>query len=61
VVVPVPSGKAFPDGLRAETDESALPGAVVISSPWVVIGSSPGVYVYRKVAVQRNLFRIPLQ
>jgi hypothetical protein len=50
-----------PNGFRSETEISALPGVETFPYGDLALGSSPGVYVYSKIATTRNLFRIPLQ
>ena len=71
LVVPLASAKTFADlaagGLR-QTQVAAVPGARAIDRPENVLpgagdylpGPSPGIYVFAKQSVHRNLYRIPL-
>jgi Tol biopolymer transport system component len=63
-VVPLPQGRVFPQipagGFRSEAEIAKLPGARLIDALQVTPGSAPDAYAFVRVAVQRNLFRVPL-
>lgn len=73
--IPIPSGKVVPDlpadGILTPEDILALEGVQVVDYPGMAIlglqqrsfapGSDLSVYAFTRTAVQRNLYRIPLQ
>jgi len=63
-VIPVPSGKAFPDfsvgGITDLKQAVALPGVQRIEEGLISPGSDPSTYLFTREDSQRNLFRIPL-
>jgi len=61
--IPLPRGRSLPEipatGLQSEEEIAKLPGARLLDefdSP----GITPGMYAFVRMAVERNLFRIPL-
>jgi hypothetical protein len=52
---PVPPG-----GFRSERDLAAVPGARRVAEASVFTGPDPSVYAFTKVAVQRNIYRVPV-
>jgi Tol biopolymer transport system component/predicted Ser/Thr protein kinase len=64
-VVPLPQGRLFPQipagGFRSETEIAKLPGVRLIDALQVTPSPAPDEYAFVRVAVQRNLFRVPLQ
>jgi hypothetical protein len=63
--IPLRPGEPLPPipaaGLRTEEDVAAVPGARRISQPRVFTGPNPSVYAFTKVAIQRNLYRVPVR
>ena len=63
-VVPIPAGRPLPDfpaaGIGSADAWRALPGVRVIAHDTVYMGADPSTYVFVKMDLQRNLFRIPL-
>jgi serine/threonine protein kinase len=55
VLPPIPSG-----GFRTKEEVTALPGARLISQEPVFPGPNPSVYAFSKVAIQRNIYRVPV-
>ncbi len=64
-VVPSKPGTLFPDlppgGFRSGADLAAVPGVRIIEAADVAPGPTPGVYVFSRENVQRNLYRLPLK
>jgi hypothetical protein len=64
VAIPLSSGTMIPDfaaaGLASNADAMTLRGARMIDKDALVPGSSPGVYLFQRLDLHRNLFRIPL-
>lgn len=64
IAIPIPAGMALPElpvsGIRSLEDGLALSGAIVIGSSDFAPGLNPSSYAYVKLAMQRNLFRIPI-
>ena len=63
-VLPLKAGRVFPripdGGFKSEAEIAAMPGATIIDSYDVALGSSPGTYAYSRQSVQRNVYRIPI-
>jgi WD40 repeat protein len=62
--IPLQSGRMLPllpaSGLRTEKDVAALPGARLIPERGAFAGPNPFVYAFTKVAVQHNIYRVPV-
>src|SRR5262249_17214434 len=62
-VIPLPAGKLFPNlpplGISSATDVSALAGVRNLEK-FATPGLDAGSYLFNRIAVHRNLFRIPL-
>jgi hypothetical protein len=62
--IPLQSGRMLPllpaSGLRTEKDVAALPGARLIPERGAFAGPNPSVYAFTKVAVQHNIYRVPV-
>lgn len=62
--IPLPPGRMFPEiprgGFQSEADLAKLPGTRVIEA-FAAPGPTSETYAYSREAVQRNLYRIPLQ
>ena len=63
-VLPTQPGTMLPDlpagGLTREAELAGFPGVRVIGAADVDPGVNPGVYVFSRETVQRNLYRVPL-
>jgi hypothetical protein len=51
---------APPSGYQSKKDVAALPGVRLISEQSVYPSRNPSVYVFSKLATQRNIYRVPL-
>ena len=64
IAIPVPAGQSLPyfpaSGISSAADAMKLAGARVIDQENVFPGLTPTTYLFQKVELQRNLFRIPL-
>jgi Tol biopolymer transport system component/predicted Ser/Thr protein kinase len=62
--VPLRPGQILPplpaSGLGSISEAAALPGARLLPQPRAFAGADPSIYVYPKVATQRNIYRIPV-
>jgi eukaryotic-like serine/threonine-protein kinase len=62
--IPLEPGQLLPllpaSGLRTEQDAAALPGARLIPERGAFAGPKPSVYAFTKVAVQHNIYRVPV-
>jgi eukaryotic-like serine/threonine-protein kinase len=62
--IPLRPGQVLPplpaSGLRTEKDVAALPGARLIPERGAFTGPNPSVYAFTKVAVQHNIYRVPV-
>lgn len=65
VAIPVPPGKSLPDlpasGISTTDDAVKLAGARMIEQGAVAPGPTLSTYVFQKVGLRRNLFRIDLR
>jgi Tol biopolymer transport system component len=63
-VLPVQEGSMLPrvpaGGFRSEAELAAVPGVEALPHGDVALGPTPGVYAFSRIAVARNLYRIPL-
>jgi hypothetical protein len=63
LIVPLPPGRLLPDipasGLNVPENQAAIPGTRVVDRG-AFPGHDPSTYVFAKVELQRNLYRIPL-
>jgi Tol biopolymer transport system component len=62
--IPLRPGEALPplpaSGLRTERDVLALRGARLIAQREAFVGPNPSIYTFTKVAVQHNIYRVPV-
>jgi hypothetical protein len=62
--LPIDSGRSLPNlppsGISVGEVANNLPGAQVIAEAFVVPGSSPSTFLFTRVELRANLFRIPL-
>ena len=62
--IPLRPGQALPPlpaaGLRTEQEVAALPGARRIPQEFPFTGPDPSLYALTKVAIQRNIYRVPV-
>lgn len=62
--IPLRPGQALPPlpptGLRTEQDVAALPGAMRIPQEKAFTGPDPSIYAFTRVAIQRNIYRVPV-
>jgi hypothetical protein len=62
--IPLRAGHVLPplpaSGLRTEEDVAALPGARLIPQHGAFAGPNPSVYAFTKVAMQHNIYRVPV-
>jgi serine/threonine protein kinase/Tol biopolymer transport system component len=62
--IPLRPGQVIPalpaSGLQTEHDVAALPGARLIPEQGAFAGPNPSVYAFTKVAVQHNIYRVPV-
>lgn len=62
--IPLESGQMLPllsaSGLQTEQDVAALPGARSIPERGAFAGPKPSIYAFTKVAVQHNIYQVPV-
>jgi serine/threonine protein kinase len=62
--IPLRPGQVLPplpaSGIRTEQDVAALPGAWLIPQQEAFAGPNPSIYAFTKVAVQHNIYRVPV-
>jgi Tol biopolymer transport system component len=62
--IPLRPGEALPplpaSGLRTERDVLALLGARLIARQEAFVGPNPSIYTFTEVAVQHNIYRVPV-
>ncbi len=62
--IPLRPGQSLPpipaSGFRTKQEVAALPGARLIPQQGAFVGPNPSVYAFTKIAIQRNIYRVPV-